>query len=192
MLVLYFASVALFTAHERRNLFLIVQEMEAIQSNEELLRQVSDRVAHALIDTQALIDFPASDARQTAASELAAKSMQAIRVGLQGPRRAYALLDRDAVALERAVAAMDVAVCWRLESYSMSLGSAPSSTIAVSVPSRVSRRLRVRARTLLTNNVLVSGAHNNFSGVYLTGISCSTCQFFVLTTAMRLLPANAI
>jgi two-component system, NtrC family, sensor kinase len=109
LLVLYFASVALFTAHERRNLFLIVQEMEAIQSNEELLRRVSDTVAHSLIDTQALIDFPASDARQTAASELAAKSMQPVRVGLQGPRRVYALLDRDAVAFERAVAAMDVA-----------------------------------------------------------------------------------
>jgi two-component system NtrC family sensor kinase len=109
-LFVYFAAVAGYVAHQRRNLLVTIQEMEAIQANADHLRRVEEAIGHSIEDTLALSTIPeTSPTRRAAALELSGTAMRPVQVGLPAARRAYAPIDRDALALERALAAMAAA-----------------------------------------------------------------------------------
>jgi signal transduction histidine kinase len=106
-LVAYFAAVALFAATERRKLLFVVQEMEAIHSNAQLLRNIAAALEHSLIEAQGLAKLDESaPGRREAAAPIVERTRQVVREGLPEARGAFGVLDRDATALEHALAAV--------------------------------------------------------------------------------------
>jgi signal transduction histidine kinase len=107
-LVVYFVAVALFVAAERRNLLLIVQEMEAIHSNAQMLRDIAGALEHSQIEAQGLFGLAEpSPARRAATTDVVERTSQIVREGLPTARRAFLVLDREAKALERAMGAVN-------------------------------------------------------------------------------------